>query len=150
MSGLYQAISDHLKSAATSAFDVRPATSAAEAEHEALGAIPRLLVIPAAERWDRVREAGLHVSQGGAISFSVVVALSYPGGFAEFETLRGELKAALCGWTPPDPGPAGDRPAGPVEHSGARLLSYSAEAGGRWLHSFDFLFPAQRSYAHQS
>lgn len=144
MSDLFQAIADHLRPLCPAAADVSPATSAVQAEDQALGSIPVVLVIPAGERWTPPREAGLHVTVQGRISFSCVVAMTFPGGAAEWTALRGQLRAALLGWTPNDP-----EVAGPVEASGARLLAYSADHGGRWIHAFDFNLPAQASYGIQ-
>ena len=121
-----------------------PATIAAEAETMTLGPIATVLVVPAAERWNPVREAGMMVSTGGRFSFSCVVALTFPGGLPEWEAVRTEIRAALLGWTPP-----WSEAAGPIEASGGRLLAYSAAADGRWLHAFDFNLPVQATYEHQ-
>lgn len=123
----------------------QPATVAAEAEDMALGPVATVLVVPAAERWNPVREAGLKVSTGGRFGFSCVVALTFPAGFAEWEAVRDQLRAAFLGWTP-----AWSEASGPVEAAGGRLLAYSAEAGGRWIHAFDFNIPVQATYEHQS
>lgn len=141
MSDLYQIIADHLRGACPTPAAIEPATSAAEAEAQVVGSVPIVLVIPAGERWIAVREAGLQVTQAGLISFSCVVAMTAPGGSSDWTAVRTELRAALLGWTPDCP-----EIAGPVQASGARLLSYSSEAGGRWLHSFDFNLPAQATY----
>lgn len=123
----------------------QPATVAAQAEDMDLGEVATVLVVPAAERWSPVREAGLRVSASGRVSFTCVVALTFPAGFAEWETVRDQLRAAFLGWTPAWP-----QAVGPVEAAGGRLLAYSAEAGGRWIHAFEFNIPVQASYEHQS
>ncbi|MCW5723444.1 MAG: hypothetical protein KIS81_00635 [Maricaulaceae bacterium] len=150
MSGLYEAVAARITAECPAAAQARAATAAAEADAEVLGPAPSVLVVPAAERYQPVREAGLHVSQRGSIGFSCVVALTFPGGYPQWTAIRGELIATLAGWTPPDSGFETELPAAPVEYAGARLLSYAAELGGRWLHAFDFTLPVQRSYPHQS
>lgn len=144
MSDLYQAIANHLRPACPAAISIEAATSAAEAEHHNLGPVPIVLVIPAGERWSPVREAGLRVTQSGLIAFSCIVALTSPGGAAEWSAVRDQLRDALLGWTPDH-----SDIVGPVQATGARLLTYSSEAGGRWLHSFDFNLPAQTTYGIQ-
>ena len=145
MSDLFQTLADRLAPRLPAAAQVRAATSAVEAEHEPLGPAPTVLVVPAAERWTPVREAGLRVSQPGVIAFSCVVGLTFPGGFAEWSAVRAEIRAALLGWTPDHP-----EAAGPIEASGARLLAYDPSEGGRWLHAFDFNLPVRASYEHQN
>lgn len=141
MSDLFQAIADHLAGALTAASEVRAATSALEADSLVLGPTPTVLVVPSAERWTPPREAGLRVTVTGRLGFSCVVALTFPGGFPEWSAVREQLRAALLGWTPEHA-----EVAGPVEAAGARLLEFTPAEGGRWLHAFDFILPAQATY----
>lgn len=141
MSDLYQTIAGHLGARVQAAASVSAATSALEADSMALGPVPVVLVVPAAERWASPPEAGLLVTVGGRLAFSCVVALTFPGGFAEWSAVRQQLRAALLGWTPDHA-----EVAGPVEASGARLLEFTPAEGGRWLHAFDFNLPAQATY----
>lgn len=143
MSGLFDMLAARV-SECPSVGEVRAATVAAEAEDMALGPVATVLIVPAAERWTPVREAGMRVGASGQFGFSCVVALTFPGGFAEWEAVRQEIRAALLGWEPQWP-----EAAGPVQASGGRLLAYSAEAGGRWIHAFDFNLPVQATYEHQ-
>lgn len=143
MSGLFDILAARLAEC-PSVGEARPATVAAEAEDMSLGPVATVLVVPAAERWNPVREAGMLVSTGGRFGFSCVVALTFPGGFPEWEAVRTEIRAVLLGWTPP-----WAEACGPIEASGGRLLAYSAEAGGRWIHAFDFNLPVQATYEHQ-
>lgn len=145
MSDLYQAIADRLRVTLTTAADVQAATSAAEIDHAPLGPVPTVLVVPSGERWTAPREAGLYVSTSGLISFACVVGLTTPGGSAEWTAVREQIRGALLGWSP-----SIDEAAGPVFAAGARLLSWSSDQGGRWLHSFDFSLPAQASYGVQT
>lgn len=145
MTDLYQTIADRLRPLVTAAADVVAATSAAEAETLPLGPVPIVLVVPAGERWSEPGDAGFIVSVFGRIGFSCVVALTLPGGAVEWTAVRDQIRGALLGWTP-DVADAVE----PVRATGARLLTYSAEDGGRWLHSFDFSLPVQTSYGVQT
>ncbi len=145
MSDLFKTIADRLGPLCPAMAEVRSATSAQEANDAVLGPVPIGLVIPAAERWSPVTEAGLMVTQSGRIAFSVVVALASAQGGEAWTQARRELRAALLGWTPAD-----DEISGPAEASGARLLNFSSEHGGRWLHAFDFTLPSQATYGHQT
>lgn len=143
MSGLFDILAERVGQCASVGLAV-PATVAAEAETMSLGPVATVLIVPAAERWNPVREAGMKVSASGRFSFSCVVALTFPGGFPEWEAVRTEIRSTLLGWTPP-----WAEAVGPIEASGGRLLAYSAEADGRWIHAFDFNLPVQASYEHQ-
>lgn len=145
MTGLLQQIAERLSARCLSLSSVTPGAVAAELETHALGEVPIVLVVPAAERWSEVREAGMKVSAGGRFAFSCVLGMTSPAGVVEWEAARQEIRAALLGWTP-----LGSDIAGPVQAAGARLLAFSAEAGGRWLHAFDFNLPVQASYEHQA
>lgn len=144
MTDLYQAIADRLREKLTTAVDVQAATSSAEIDHAPLGPTPTVLVVPSGERWSPPREAGFQVSVSGLISFACVVGLTTPGGSAEWTAVRSQIRAALLGWTPDV-----EEAAMPVFAAGARLLSWSSDRGGRWLHSFDFSLPVQVSYGAQ-
>lgn len=144
MSGLFEQITAKV-AACPAVGQALAATSASEAEHLALGPVATVLIVPAAERWNPVREFGMRVSASGRISFSCVVALTFPAGFAEWEAVRSQIRTALLGWIPDHP-----EVTGAVEAAGARLLAFSAQADGRWIHAFDFNLPAQASYEHQS
>ncbi len=144
MSDLFETIAAHLTALCPSAATVVAATSAAEIESMPIGPVPTIIVVPAAETWLSPREAGMQVTVTGVIGFSCVVALTVPGGAPAWSAVRAELRAALMGWTPDHP-----EAAKPVEASRARLLAYSSDAGGRWLHAFDFNLPAQATYGIQ-
>lgn len=144
MSGLFEILAARANGCPSVGL-ARAASHASEMDAEVLGQQATVLVVPAAERWNEPRDFGMQVSVGGRIGFSCVVALTYPSGFAEWETVRGELRAAFLGWTPVHP-----EVTGPAYASGARLLAYSADHGGRWVHAFDFFLPSQATYEHQS
>lgn len=144
MSDLYAAIASHLNDLCPAASGVTSATSVAEVDSMVIGPVPTVVVIPAAESWTPPREVGLWITVSGRLAFSCIVALTAPAGGEAWSEIRAQLRAALLGWTPAEP-----EVAGPVEARGARLLSYSAERGGRWLHAFDFTLPAQASYGIQ-
>ena len=144
MSGLFERLAERAADCPAVA-QARAASHASEMDAEVLGVGATVLVVPAAERWTEPREAGMRVSVGGRIGFSCVVALTYPSGFAEWETVRDQLRAVFLGWTLDHP-----EVVGPAYAAGARLLAYSADHGGRWVHSFDFFLPAQATYEHQS
>ncbi len=143
MSGLFDVIAERLV-LCPSIGAAEAATTAAQANDMPLGPTATVLVVPAAERWNPIREAGLIVSAQGRFAFSCVLALTFPGGFAEWEAARADIRSALLGWVPAWP-----EAVGPIEASGARLLAYSAAEGGRWIHAFDFSFPVQSTYEHQ-
>lgn len=145
MAGLFEILAERVRTLCPSVGVAQAATVSAEAEDMPLGPVPTVLVVPAAERWNPVREAGMRVSTNGRFAFSCVLALTNPGGFPEWEACRAEVRAALLGWTPDWP-----EAAGAIEASGARLLAYSADAGGRWIHAFDFSFQTQATYEHQT
>lgn len=145
MSDLYIETATRITAECPAVGFARAATTAAQAEDEVLGEVATVLVVPAAERWDPVREAGMFVSQAGRVGLSCVVGLAGVDVHAQWSQVRQELLTALRGWIPADPDAAG-----PLEYAGARLLAYSAEAGGRWLHSFDFNLPVRASYEHQA
>ncbi len=144
MSDLFTIIADHLAGLVTAAASVTAATSAVQAEDMVLGAVPIVLVAPTGERWEPPREAAFQVTVSGRIAFSCIVALTFPGGAAEWSAVRDQLRQSLLGWTPDWP-----EAAKPIEASGARLLAFSAEDGGRWLHAFDFNLPVQATYGIQ-
>lgn len=141
MSDLYTLIAGRLAPRCLTAASVSAATSAEEVEALPVGVQPTLLVVPAGERWSPPRDASILVRQEGRIAFSVIVALTRPGGAPEWSQVRAEIRAALLGWLPPDP-----EVSGPIEAVGARLLAWSADQGGLWVHGFDFACPAQ--FAH--
>lgn len=142
---LYQLAAAHLTVLCPSAASITAATSQAEAEQHPLGPVATVLVVPSAETWSAPRDAGLVVSAAGSLRFACVVGLTYPAGHSEWSQIRAEIRAALLGWTPDLP-----EAAAPVHAAGGRLLAYSADEGGRWLHAFDFILPVQASYEHQS
>lgn len=145
MSGLFETLADRVRTQCPSVGAARPATSVAEADSEPIGPVATVLVVPAAEGWRSPPSAGLIVSQSGRIGFTCIVGLAFPGGFSEWEAVRAELLAAFRGWTPP-----GVEAAEPVEFAGAQLIAFGAEEGGRWLHAFNFNFPAQATYEVQT
>lgn len=144
MSDLFTVIAERLAGACPAAQTAVSATSAAEIDSMVLGPVPIIVVVPAAEAWSPPPEAGLQVTVAGRLGFSCIVALTFPAEIGAWSAVRGEIRAALLGWRPDV-----DEAAGPVEASRGRLLSYSSEAGGRWLHAFDFNLPAQATYGIQ-
>lgn len=146
MSDLYELIAARVRDLCPDLVDVRAATSAAELAGAPTGPIPVVHVVPAAERWSAVSEAGFRVVQSGRLAFSCIVALTFPSGFAEWTQTRQALRACLLGWTPTEAAEVN----GPIEATGARLLTFSPDDGGRWLHAFDFIVPAQATIEVQS
>lgn len=144
MSDLFTLIAARLGPLCPAAAAVVSATSAAEITDMVLGPVPTVVIIPAGESWSPSNQAGLWVTVAGRIGFSCIVAMTFPGEVEAWSATRAQIRAALLGWTPADP-----EVTGPAEASRGRLLSYSAEAGGRWLHAFDFNLPAQASYGIQ-
>ncbi|WP_304280634.1 hypothetical protein [Caulobacter segnis] len=109
----------------------------------ALGADVSAIVSPLSDEATPIRSAGLRVSQVETWIFGVTMALVFPGGFAQWDVARVQIKAALCGWTP-------EGAARPVEYAGGTLLEYRAEEGGRWLHLLRFRVDVQETYGAQS
>lgn len=145
MSGLFESLTARLTECCDALGAVAPGAVAAQAETMPLGPVPIVLVVPAAERWSPVDQFGMKVSVAGRFAFSCVLAMTEPAAVAEWETCRDQIRAALLGWTP-----GWSESSGPIEASGGRLLAYSADAGGRWIHAFDFNLPVQASYEHQA
>jgi hypothetical protein len=124
---------------AVTAMDPKEAVEALALSHEVSA-----IVSPISDVADPVREASLMVSQREVWTFGVTLALVYPGGFAQFEPARDQVKGTLRGWAP-----AGASQ--PVQYRGGQLLSYTAgQEGGRWLHLLRFVVPTQATYEHQS
>ena len=146
MSGLFEILTARLTERCDTLSTVTPGRVAAEVENMAVGPDPIVLIVPAAERWSPVDQAGMKVTASGRFGFSCVLAMTEPSGVDVWEASRRQIRAALLGWTPDE----WSETAGPIEASGARLLAYSAEAGGRWIHAFDFNLPVQASYEHQA
>lgn len=144
MSDLFTAIAEFLAPKVSAAANVVAATSAADADSQVFGPIPTVMVVPAAERWNEPKEAGLFVSTSGRIGFSCIVGMTFPGEREAWSTVREQLRAGLLGWTPDHP-----EAAGPIYAAGGRLLAYDPADGGKWLHAFDFQLPAQASYGIQ-
>lgn len=144
MADLFTQIAEHLAAICPDAASVVSATSIVEVTELVLGPVPTVVVIPAAESWREPNEAGFMVSVAGRIGFSCIVALTFPAETAAWSAVRAQIRAGLLGWTPDHPDVTG-----PAFAKGGRLLSYSSEAGGRWLHAFDFSLPAQASYGIQ-
>jgi len=145
MEGFYTAVAERLRLRCPALIQVETGTDARQAaEMLALGPDVTALVTPLADRADPVAEASFMVSQTERWRFAVTLALTFPGGFEQFEPARDQLKAALRGWSPPEA-------ATPIQYAGSSLLQYSAgQDGGRWLHLFEFSLTFQATYGHQS
>lgn len=145
MIGLYDAIAGRLQVAGRCPDVVQVVTgmSAEAVDGLTLADTATAVVMPLADQAAPVREAGLQVTQYEAIRFGVLLALTYPAGFAQFEPARDQIKAALRGWTP------GGCDA-PVQYSGGRLLAYDASDGGKWLHLLEFVCGSLATYGVQT
>jgi hypothetical protein len=110
----------------------------------AIGPDVAALVHPISTVADPVREAGMMVAQREVWRFGVSLALTFPGGFAQFEPARDQVKATLRGWMAPGASM-------PVEFAAQRTLEFDAgEHGGRWLEMLEFTVPTVVSYEVQS
>lgn len=143
--GLYEQAAARIRDLCPSVIQVETGMAAeAAADMLALGPDVTALVTPLSDTADPVRDASFFVSQRVRELFGVTLALTYPGGFAQFEPARREILRTLCGWAP-------DEAAMPVAYAGGRILQYSAgQAGGRWLHLLQFAVPSQLTYEHKS
>ena len=109
----------------------------------ALGPDVTALVTPLSEEAFPVTGTGFAVTQVEGHLFGVTMALTFPGGFPQFEVARAQIKAALRGWLP-----AGVAEA--VEYRGGAQLQYSAgQDGGRWLYLLRFRVTFQETYEAQ-
>ncbi|PHY20814.1 hypothetical protein [Caulobacter sp. BP25] len=123
---------------------VAPAMDAeATVETLALAADVTAIVSPLSDEAYPVSQAALMVTQVEDWTFGVTMAMVFPGGFAQFEPARDQIKAALRGWIP-------DGAAGPVQYAGGTLLEYAAKDGGRWLHLLRFRVRVHETYGAQS
>lgn len=114
------------------------------AEAMALNKDVSVLVCPLSETADPVAAAAFLSSQRIVQTVGVIMALTYPGGFPQFEAAKAEIKAALRGWLISDQ-------AGQVQYAGDQLLDYSpTKDGGRWLHMLRFRVPIHETYEAQT
>lgn len=144
MQGLMDAVAARIAVNCPAVLQVQTGQDAGEVvEMLAIGPDVTALVHPVADSADPVAEASQMVTQRVVHRFGVMLCLTFPGGFAEFETARDQVKATVRGWTP-----AGG--AMPCQYAGGRTVEYSAGAdGGRWLHQLEFSVPTQEDYVHQ-
>lgn len=142
MNGLCIAAEARLRE--TGAFDqVAVGTSVADVEAWAVGSNAGALVVPLGDRAAPIREAGFRVTQQETHNLGVVISLSFPGGFAQFEPACDAAKVCLRGWSP-------EGSASPVQYLGGRLLSYEPEDSGRWLHLLEFAVTCLTTIEDQS
>lgn len=145
MIGLYQDAAERIRANCPAVLQVETGMDAAELiESLAIGPDVTALITPLGDDADLVREASMKVSQRETWEFGVTLVLTFPGGFAQFEPARDQIKATLRGWSP-----AGSST--PVQYVRSRLLQYSAgQDGGRWMHLFTFRVTTQQTYEHQA
>jgi len=145
MIGLYDAVAARITANCSNVSQAVSGMSPSElVETMAIGPDVSVMVTPISDRADPIREALSKVSQQETWRFAVTLVLTFPGGFAQFEPARDQIKATLRGWSP-----AGSST--PVQYVGSRLLEYSAGAdGGRWMHLFEFSVTTQETYQWQA
>jgi hypothetical protein len=146
MIGLYDAVAQRLADPVrcSAVLQVETAMDAeATAETLALAADVTAIVSPLSDEAYPVNHAAMMVTQVEEWTFGVTMAMVFPGGFAQFEPARDQIKAALRGWTP-------EGAASAVQYAGGTLLEYAAKDGGRWLHLLRFRVRVQQSYGAQS
>ncbi|MFD3263333.1 phage tail terminator protein [Phenylobacterium ferrooxidans] len=145
MQGLYDASAERLRASCPSILQVATGMDASQlVETLAIGPDVSVLLTPLGDRAHPVRDAGLIVTQGETWRMGATLVLTFPGGFAQFEAARDEMKGALRGWQPPGA-------VSTFEYAGSRLLQYSAgQDGGRWMTLFEFTFDTQETYGKQS
>ena len=146
MIGLFDAITARLADQARCPAVLQVAVSMdAEATVEtlALGADATAIVAPLSDEAYPVNHAAMMVTQVEDWTFGVTMALVFPGGFAQFEPARDQIKRALRGWTPEGAQSA-------VQYAGGTLLEYAAKDGGRWLHLLRFRVRVHETYGAQT
>ncbi len=145
MEGFFDAAAERLRQRCPVLLQVQTGMSRDLVETMTLSQEVSALVHPLSEAADPVNHASLLVSQREAWVFGVMLALTYPGGFAEWEPAKAQVKAALRGWT------WEERLAQPVAYVGGATLQYSiAQDGGRWLFLMRFSLATRETYPHQT
>lgn len=138
MIGLYDAVAARLGELTEVLARVDVAQSAEAADIFAYGAGTTALVVPLNETADRIDSASMIISQRVTERFGVILCLTFPNDFAQFEPAKEGIKASLRGWAPtPDASE-------PIAYVAGRTLVYDvSDQGGSWRYLLEFSVPSQ-------